>query len=176
MAGGKSSRMGQDKVFLRFGEETFLEYLYRNAQLVFDNIYISTDTKEHAEQIKALPAFQNISDEKIILDAYPRCGPIGGICSVFDLSGMDKFAVVPTDVPCANMGVLAALLMLCHEKPCIFRRDNGYIEPLIGAYDKSCYHNFKGCLEKGKFSIHKALESNGFKTFSAKELIGIEPS
>ncbi len=176
MAGGKSSRMGQDKLFLKIGEETFIEHLYHNGEKVFDRIYISTDTQEHADRIKSLPAFQELSDDRIILDAFPRCGPIGGICSVFDHSDIDKFAVVPTDVPCANVRVLGVLLLLCHEKPCIYRRDNGYIEPLIGAYDKSCYDVFRGCLDKGKFSIHKALENNGFKTFSAKELVGIEPA
>lgn len=170
-----SRRMGKDKVFLRIGEKTFIELLFENAKAVFDDIFISIDNMEHAEGILKLDAFRGFPQKNIITDGYTRCGPIGGICSVFDKSKTDKFSIVPADVPKANIDVLALMFELCHEKPCIFRRDNGYIEPLIGAYERSCYDTFRGCLDKGKYSIHKALENNGFKTFSAKDLIAIKP-
>ncbi len=58
LAGGKSKRMGTDKVMLKTGGETFVEHLIRAAAGYFDTIYISTDSKEHAEKIMQLPLFR----------------------------------------------------------------------------------------------------------------------
>ena len=176
MAGGMSQRMGQDKVFLEFEGESFLERVYKNAKVSFDEIFISTDTKEHKEAIKKLPALKGIKDENIILDRHERCGPIGGICSVFESTEISKFAIIPTDVPNADMEVLLTLFEICKEKPCIYKRDDGELEKLVGAYPRQCYKAFKERLEIKRFSIMKALESSGYEAYSKPELININPS
>ncbi len=175
LAGGKSRRMGSDKVFLGIHGETFLERLYKRGTAFFDNVYISTDTEEHAFEILRLPELKNIDNHHIITDQYPDCGPLGGIVSVFEKTDADRFAIVPTDVPLADMRVLDTLFQQCNGKPCIFRRDNGFLEPLIGVYDKNCLRVFKNCLEKQEYPIRKPLEINGFQTFSAEELIQRNP-
>lgn len=170
-----SRRMGQDKVFLKYSGGAFLECIYKNALICFDNIFISTDNKEHAKAIKALPGLKDLKEENIILDRYPRCGPIGGICSVFDETQIDKFAIIPTDVPDADMHVLEILFDLCKDRPCIYRLENGELEKLIGAYHRKCYDAFKSKLEAKRFSIIGALEGSGYDSYSKTELINIDP-
>ena len=98
LAGGKSTRMGQDKVFLGIGEESFLERIFRNAVFVFDKIFISTDSEKHKEQIEKLSCGGD-PRMQIILDKFHDCGPMGGLLSVMAETEMEKFAVVPVDVP-----------------------------------------------------------------------------
>ena len=48
-AGGKSSRMGQDKALLPFGEQKSLaEYQYRRLSKIFSSVYISTKENKFA--------------------------------------------------------------------------------------------------------------------------------
>ena len=101
LAGGKSTRMGQDKVFLGIGEESFLERIFRNAVFVFDKIIISTDSEEHAGLIGNL----DLKDVAIVTDHYRDCGPMGGLLSVMDEITEDRFAVIPVDVPLSGQAV-----------------------------------------------------------------------
>ncbi|WP_223599086.1 NTP transferase domain-containing protein [Chryseobacterium sp. GVT01B] len=41
LAGGQSSRMGQDKALMKLGEKTVIEYVIDNLSQVFDEVYIS---------------------------------------------------------------------------------------------------------------------------------------
>ena len=79
LAGGKSTRMGRDKLFLRIGEESFLERIFNNAVFVFDKIIFSTDTEEHGKEILSV-----IPDAAVIVDRYKDCGPIGGLLTVME--------------------------------------------------------------------------------------------
>ena len=51
LAGGKSSRMGNDKTFLSIGEESFLVHLLKNASSRFDRLLVSAGSPSHAAQI-----------------------------------------------------------------------------------------------------------------------------
>ena len=114
MAGGESSRMGEDKIFLRYQNSSFLEYLVRRAFAVFDRVLISAGTKEHgaliAQRLSASGSRASVPQPEIIIDRVPGLGPIGGLISVFEKTGLERFAVAAADMPDADMQVLAALL------------------------------------------------------------------
>lgn len=175
MAGGMSRRMGQDKVFLKLNGETFLERIFLNGRHVFSDVFISVDTKEHADEILKLPALKTLKPDNIILDIYPKHGPIGGLVSVFEKTDLDHFAVLPTDVPFADMRVLTTLFECCKDKPCVFKRDNEDLEPLIGAYSRGCYETLKKRLDEDRNSLFKALEIYGYESFYKKDLVKINP-
>ncbi len=77
LAGGKSQRMGTDKVMLKTDGETFVEHLTRAAAEYFDTIYISTDSKGHAEKIMQLPLFKSDEDFSDIMICGETCVPAG---------------------------------------------------------------------------------------------------
>ena len=125
LAGGKSSRMGRDKVLLKIDGKAFIEHLYEKAAASFDRIIISTDTGEHAQTIKSLPAFVTAAGSfrapEFVTDIYAEKGPMGGIVSVFEATDADKFAIISVDVPHADMQVLAYLFDHCEKSACFLR-------------------------------------------------------
>lgn len=175
MAGGKSNRMGTDKVFLEVEGETFLEHLYRRGNEFFDNIYISTNTVEHAHRMMELPGLKAIDKTHYITDEYVDCGPMGGIISVFEKTDLERFAVIPTDVPLADMRVLALLFEHNMGVTCILKGPDDFLEPLIGVYDRSCLAAFRDSLARQSYSIRKALVNCPFKALSFQNLIELNP-
>ena len=175
-AGGLSRRMGRDKVFLKIEGKTFLERIFLNACDIFDWVIISTDTEEHKAKILELPAIKNAGSKlEIITDTHERCGPIGGICTVFEETGAEKFAIIPTDVPFADMRVLEFFYNRCSGMPIIYKRDNGDLEPLIGAYGKDGYNVLKSAMDAGDFKIHKVLLGMNCEMMTEAQMIEADP-
>ena len=163
LCGGLSSRMGSDKAMLKIGEDTFVEHLYRNAREHFDRIIISIDTGEHEKIIRGLPLFCSLrSDEdatapEIVVDNYEKAGPIGGMLSVFENTDVERFAVISTDVPEADMRVLSALYELCTKGTARLIMKDCPPEPLIAAYDRKVYETLKSAYEGGERRLKRVL-------------------
>ncbi len=125
LAGGKSSRMGQDKRFLVFQGQTLVERSLALLENVgSDQVLISGD----------LAGYDSIPD------LIPHCGPLGGLHATLHHialeSGLndkepDLLLVIPVDMPFLNEQCLKALLDAigdadaCYYSgevfPCLFR-------------------------------------------------------
>ena len=68
LAGGKSSRMGQDKAHLPWGEKTFLEHLVEETS-GFDEVLISVGSVAHWSD----------SPYQLVVDELNEFGPAEGI-------------------------------------------------------------------------------------------------
>lgn len=155
LAGGKSRRMGKDKAFLPLPDKTsFLECLYQKAAQHFTRILISAAGKEQEQKIKQL-----LPQAEIVLDTYQGLGPIGGLVSVYEQTGCDKFAVVPVDVPYADMEVLSFFWDRCDAEAAVLQSADGCIEPLLAAYGRSVLLRMKASMEKGEYRIRSAFSS-----------------
>ena len=69
LAGGKSSRMGTDKLMLPQRDGTVLEQAVRRFSAVFDRVLVSVASPDCYPDIPA----ERIADE------FPGCGPMAGI-------------------------------------------------------------------------------------------------
>ncbi len=171
LAGGKSSRMGKDKVFLRIKGKTFLEHLFLRASDVFDRIIISTDTVAHKEEILGLGLWSELAlTPEIVVDSYSAIGPMGGILSVFESTDTKRFSIISVDVPEADMNVLAALYDLCERKACFFLPNGGRVEPLIAAYDRSSADVLRSAFEQQLYKLRAALTDDDITIVSEEEL------
>lgn len=169
LAGGKSSRMGRDKVLLELDGKTFIERIFFNALECFEHVIISTDSEDHAKAIRELPAFADTSFE-IVTDHYKEAGPAGGICSVFESSDVHRFSIISVDVPFCNMRVLEALYDRCSKKAAYLQIGSGRPEPLIAAYDRSAYAHIKKSLDAGLYKLRMAVPDTEIDIVTDAEL------
>ncbi len=164
LAGGKSTRMGTDKAFLLIDKATFLERIFADACYCFEKVYISVDTKEHAEKIREI-----IPQANIIIDKYEGLGPIGAIATLLEEINEGKIAVVPTDVPEAALDILSILIDECDGvASCLNLKEKN--EPLLAAYSKEALPLLKKAIEEEKLSIVKVLEDK-YKVLTKLDLI-----
>lgn len=71
LAGGKNTRMGGDKAFLKIGEKTIIEIILDKLKSFFEKIIIVTNS----------PDRYRIFRVRLISDIIPNKGPLGGIYS-----------------------------------------------------------------------------------------------
>ena len=165
LAGGKSIRMGKDKVFLHISNETFIERLYQGGKNFFDRVWISTDTKEHAALIRAVLPPEEQDQIAIITDLYPERGPLGALCTIFEETKLDRFALIPVDVPNASMEFLEELYTkpdhaisgITAQPILIAESGNGKYEPLIGIYTRKAYPILKEALDQGDNKVIRVI-------------------
>lgn len=94
LAGGLSSRMGQDKALLRWRGSTLLEHSCALLRaLGAQPVKVSGD----------YPGFDSVPD------AVPRCGPLGGLYSVVETLADGPAWVVPVDMPLLDVTLLRQL-------------------------------------------------------------------
>lgn len=87
-AGGKSSRMGEDKSQLSFGAYASLsEYQYRRLGRLFDAVYLSAKSDKFDFRCK------------IIIDNYEIHSPLAALISVFEQLDASEVFILSVDAP-----------------------------------------------------------------------------
>jgi len=130
LSGGMSRRFGRDK--LRepvpggLPGEVLIDRPIRALRCVFGP-HVAVVGDCHAE-IERRADFS-------IPDAYPRSGPIGGILSALEETGLDVF-VLAGDLPLIDESVIRAILAVAEQNPEAWAvlADSGRTEPCIGLY------------------------------------------
>lgn len=93
LAGGLSSRMGEDKALMMIGGRTMLQ---RTAGVL----------REMGADLVAVSG----SRPGGIPDRWPEAGPVGGMASAVEVLPDGELLIVPVDMPWLGTGVLAPLL------------------------------------------------------------------
>lgn len=145
-AGGKSSRMGEDKALLPFADfSTLTEYQYSKLSKIFKTVYISTKEKSkfnfHAEFI---------TDE---LKQNPIYAPTSGFIAAFQKLDSSKIFVLSVDAPFVGSNEIQKLIQEDKDTydATIAKTQRG-MEPMCGIYHRSLLNSF---VDMQKNNSHK---------------------
>lgn len=148
LAGGRSSRMGQDKAELLLEGRTFTERIA--AELGgFPERLLSTGSRA-----LSVPGFLPVPD------LHPGCGPLAGLEAVLSRCRSDALLVVPCDLPLftAELGhFLAGQLAEPYDAVIPAARD-GRLHPACGVYRKSCLAAVERQLAAGELRLYSLLD------------------
>lgn len=155
LAGGKSSRMGEDKALLPFGGySTMAEYQYRRLQKVFPSVYISA--KENKFPF----------DANIIIDRYCESSPMVAIASILD-ELQEDFFLLSVDMPLLSLRVIEKLVDVYNKESAYdiytLKSANG-LEPTASIYTMKIVATIKELLSKEKHKLHTLLSNNKVKS------------
>ncbi len=128
MAGGKSSRMGQDKAFLKIGALTIVEYQLRRLSPLFDEILISTNSPEKFAYLGL----------KTVQDVSPGRGPLVGIYSSLLKAANPYLFAIACDMPFVNPELINYMKELCKDYDIVVPETEQGLEPLHAIYSKTC--------------------------------------
>jgi molybdopterin-guanine dinucleotide biosynthesis protein A len=144
LAGGKSSRMGQDKAGLVI--EGML--LWRRQLATLE----ATGASEILISGRAGGPYSE-SSFRIVEDAEPGLGPIGGVATAMAYAQYPLVLVLAIDLPRMTSAYLQALLS---RAPVVPRRADRF-EPLAAIYSKSCLEVFQRRVARRHFSLQSAI-------------------
>lgn len=143
LAGGKSSRMGYNKAFLKLKGKTFIERQINLLREMFDEILISANTPSEYEYLN-LPVFKDI---------YPDKGPLCGIyTSLINSSSLYTF-MLACDMPFVEIGLIKHLKGFTRDYDVVVPKSERGLEPLHAFYSKNCIDPIKKELDSNNLRI-----------------------
>jgi len=153
LAGGKSSRMGQDKALLPYHGHTLLEEIARRAQLFFDEVLIIVDKKEKCSNLE-------LAGAHVHEDIIKGCGPLAGLYTGFCHSQMAASLVLTCDMPFIGESIVRDLIHLWDEdsEVACFQDEKGFLHPFPGIYSKSSKGLVRILLDQEEYSMHRLFD------------------
>ena len=146
-AGGKSSRMGEDKALLPFGKYNSLaEFQQHKLSTLFEKVYISA--KEDKFNFDCM----------VIEDNYTESSPLVGIISIFETLVVEEAFILSVDAPFVNKETIQRILE--HNQTfldVIVAQSPSGVQPLCGLYKRSILPLAYVQLEKGNHRLGDLL-------------------
>jgi len=146
-AGGKSSRMGQDKALLPFGEyKTLSEFQHRRLSKLFKKVYISAKTNKFD------------FEANIIEDKHKESSPLVGIISIFETLKVDKVFILSVDAPFVTKEVIDKLIHSNNRFDVVVAKSKSGVQPLCGVYKRSILPVAQAHLKEGNHRLQSLLK------------------
>ncbi|MDD5159910.1 MAG: molybdenum cofactor guanylyltransferase MobA [Sulfuricurvum sp.] len=150
-AGGKSSRMGEDKSLLPFGGFSSLsEFQYERLMPLFQSVHISTKSADKFD-----------FNANFILDpAEVDYAPTAGFVSALRMLDEDRIMVLSVDTPFIDERVFQTLIDAdSGELDAVIAKTQTGSHPLCGIYHRSLLKEFERMLAEGDHRLGKLLSN-----------------
>jgi molybdopterin-guanine dinucleotide biosynthesis protein A len=147
LAGGQSSRLGQDKALIDVDGDLLVERVIRRLRQVVVEIVLVTDRPERLAFL-GLPMTQ---------DLYPGIGTLGGLHAGLSALHADYGVAVGCDMPFLSPDLLRYLISLQDGYDVVMPKLGKYHEPLHAVYGKRCLPLIERTIEAGQRRIMQAL-------------------
>ena len=155
-AGGKSSRMGEDKALLPFaGFNTLSEYQYSKLSKIFKNVYISCKDKSKFDFVA------NFIEDETDIDIF---APTVGFITAFKKLKSEKIFVISVDTPFISYEEIKMIYNNDTQSydATIAQTDNG-IQPLCGIYHNSLIASFTTMIQTNEHKLGFMLKNANTK-------------
>jgi molybdopterin-guanine dinucleotide biosynthesis protein A len=162
LAGGKSTRMGTDKAFLRWQEGTLLDHVLGLAHELTPQVHIVGDRKRFSSYGAA-----------VIEDVYPGCGPLGGIHAALSTTVSPWNLMLAVDLPLLNGRLLSYLVTWARESDATVTVPSvgGALQPLCAVYRREFAEAAKRSLEAGQNKIDLLFARVKTQTIEEEKLL-----
>lgn len=162
LAGGKSSRMGEDKGFLKLNGKTFMSSIIAALNPIVGEIIIVSNNSEY-----------DVFNLKRVADSMEESGPLAGLYSGLLHSETENNIVLSCDVPLISTSVLKKLLEGApSEAEVIQFESEGKTMPLVAMYKKKCRHHFLKLLQTNERRLRFAIDQLDVKTITLDSELG----
>jgi len=155
-AGGKSSRMGEDKAQMPFGgAPTLAQFQYERLEEIFMRVYISAKDEKQFEGYDAM-----VIEDDICSDIY---APTAGFANIFrQLKAENSIFVLSVDTPFVNKDIIDKFLNVPNSSTydALIVRTSSGIHPLCGIYSRSLEKPLFDMLLDGEHKLTKLLEKS----------------
>jgi molybdopterin-guanine dinucleotide biosynthesis protein A len=155
LAGGRSSRMGQDKALLTLGGELLIKRGIRKLSEVCAEVTIAGGTEDLTRFGRVIP------------DRSQGCGPLGGVVSALEQSSFEWNLFLPVDAPFVPVSALKAMLGMAagFQGVCVMARAQGVMHPLCAVYSRKALGVLQQELDAGRWKVTLAIEAAGLVQF-----------
>jgi|TARA_B110000495_G_scaffold195169_1_gene202365 molybdopterin-guanine dinucleotide biosynthesis protein A len=142
LAGGKSSRMGEDKGLVLLNGKPMVQYIIEVLKEVVSDIIIISNNESYTKF--GIPVYADIIKDK---------GPVGGIYTGLYNSTTELNFCISCDVPMISSDFILWLLKRSGNASITLPMYKDKVHQMIGVYSKQVLSNFKESTEKGHLKL-----------------------
>ena len=142
LAGGKSSRMGEDKGLVLLNGKPMVQYIIEVLKEVVSDIIIISNNESYTKF--GIPVYADIIKDK---------GPVGGIYTGLYHSKTELNFCISCDVPMISSDFILWLLKRSGNASITLPMYKDKVHQMIGVYSKQVLSNFKESTEKGHLKL-----------------------
>jgi molybdopterin-guanine dinucleotide biosynthesis protein A len=164
LAGGQSSRMGQDKGLLMLGDKPVVSYVMTALQKVSDDITIISADEQYLTFGHAL-----------ISDHYPGKGPASGIDTALQHAKTSTVFICSCDMPFITEQSIANMLRHAEHGDISVCKNEQFIEPMFAIYKKQCKEKWRELLLKGTLRLSDYFSHFDTNFVDSAEMLSSDP-
>ncbi len=169
LAGGLSSRMGEDKALMAYAGTTLLAHVVGVVAGVAGAVVVAADSRDRYSAAN-LP-----SGTILVGDNFPGAGPLGGLVSGLIRAGEGYHVVTACDMP----GLVPELLRLLFNEaegfdgaiPLVGGRE----EPLCAVYHRRCAEMLQAEMLSGSLALRRAVQSLNLRRVGEDRIRAVDP-
>jgi len=128
LAGGQSRRMGRDKALIAFEDRPIIAHVIDTLRELSDDVLVVSNRSAAYESFGI----------RIVPDADPPSGPLGGISAGLAAAQHDLAIVVACDMPFLNTQLLRSLVDRAVNVDAVVPLTGDQFEPLHAVYRRTC--------------------------------------
>jgi len=169
LAGGKGLRLGHEKALETVDNKSLIQWVVFSLSFFNSDIIIVAAAKQFFHRFVGYPKL------RIVTDAYPGKGPLGGIYTGLATSDSFYNLVVACDMPFLNQALLDYMIQISASFDLVVPRLGDMVEPLHAVYSKSCLAPIEGLLKQGNLKIHELFTLVKVRYVEATEINRFDP-
>ncbi len=166
LAGGKNSRMGSNKAFLKIAEERLIDRNIRLLRNIFKDVLI----------VVSDPLEYMLAEATIVTDIFPGRGALGGLYTGLFFAP-DKYAfVMACDMPFLNLSFVEYMAEKAEGYDIVVPSPPDGLQPLCAVYSRVCLPAIKNLLDKNRLQIRKFYPGHKVLEIPAAKLSSFDPA
>jgi molybdopterin-guanine dinucleotide biosynthesis protein A len=146
LAGGKSSRMGEEKGLIKIHNKFIIEYVVDELKPLFKKLIIISNNDDYSKL-----------GLEVIPDLIKDIGPAGGIYTALRHSDTVNNFIVSCDMPFITSKAAEFIIARSDSYQITVPIHQGKFEPLFALYSSSCLDQWKEELDKGVFKLQNIM-------------------
>lgn len=170
IAGGNSTRMGQDKAFIALAGQPLIARVLASLALLDPAKTMLISNRLEPFAVFGPPVYP---------DALPGNGSLGGIYTALQHSSHDLTLVVACDMPFLNAELLLHLIMLAEfaaeRYDAVVPRSVAWAHGLHAVYRRACLEPIRSQLDAGRLSVAAFLDHVRTRYVDDAEIAALDP-
>lgn len=147
LAGGKSTRMGQNKALMEYQNETMIGRIAREFS-DFGEVLVSASQK----------GIYETDGVRVVYDEHREIGPIEGIRQLVNAAGKEYIFICAADMPFVNREIAEYLAeFISSDYDCWVITDEERVHPLCAIYSKRILPVIGELIRQGKYRLMELL-------------------
>jgi len=169
LAGGKSVRLGRDKIVEKLGTQSLLEQVVSRVQPLSKSIIVVTANERKFSELADRP------DITFVSDIIPGQGALGGIYTGLLTSDTRYNLVLAADMPFLNESLLRYLIEVSDGYDFILPHFDDLYEPLHAIYSRDCVPAIETLFQQKKKAIIELFPHVKVRFVDAGEIDRFDP-